>query len=236
MADEEREPQDRGSEEVPAAESGVLEFGKVVTNGGATVETLLIAGQIEGHAALSPALKSTKYEHVLPQLVLAEEDPKIEGLLLLLHTAGGDVEAGLAMAEMIRGMHKPTVSLVLGGGHSIGIPLAVAAEKSFIAETATMTVHPVRISGLVLGVPQSFEYLRRMQDRISEFIVKNSRIPRETLDRFMLGRSDMATDIGTILGAREAVESGLVDEIGTFSDAMGHLKRRIRENKAQNPA
>ncbi len=228
MTEEEYEKSEE-AEEVPARDE-VREYGKVITRGGPTVETLLIAGQIEGHAALSPSLKSTKYEHVLPQLVLAGESPEIEGLLLLIHTAGGDVEAGLAMAEMIRGLPKPVVSLVLGGGHSIGIPLAVAADRSFIAETATMTVHPVRISGLVLGVPQSFEYLRRMQDRISDFIVKNSRIPRKTLDRFMLGRSDMATDIGTILGAREAVESGLVDAIGTFSDAMAHLKRLIREN------
>lgn len=214
------------------ARADLVEFGKVITHEGANVETLLIAGQIEGHAALSPSLKSTKYEHVLPQLVFAEESPEIDGLLILIHTAGGDVEAGLAMAEMIRGMKKPTVSLVLGGGHSIGIPLAVAANKSFIAGTATMTVHPVRISGLVLGVPQSFEYLRRMQDRISDFIVQNSHVSRKTLDRYMLGRSDMATDIGTILGAAEAVSSGLVDAVGTFSDAMGELKRRVRDAHA----
>lgn len=205
----------------------ILELGKVVTHNGGTVQTLLIAGQIEGHMSLQPPVKSTKYEHMLPQLVFAEENPEIEGLLLILHTAGGDVEAGLAMAEMIRGMQKPVVSLVLGGGHSIGIPLAVAADRSFIAGSATMTVHPVRVNGLVLGVPQSFEYLKRMQDRISDFIVENSHITRQTLDALMEGRSDMATDIGTILDAREATACGLVDAIGTFHDAMQALKERI---------
>ena len=209
----------------------ILEYGSVITHRAFCLETILIAGQIEGHHSLEAPVKATKYEHVLPRLVAAEESEQIEGVLLLIHTAGGDVEAGLAMAEMIRGMQKPVVSLVLGGGHSIGIPLAVAANESFIAPSATMTVHPVRISGLILGVPQSFDYLKRMQERISDFIVSNSRITRETLSRFLLGRSDMATDIGTILDAGEAVSSGLIDSVGTLSDALGALKRRIAAQK-----
>lgn len=203
----------------------------VVTAGGERIRTILIAGQIEGHTATTPPVKSTKYEFVLPSLVLTEEDESIDGLLILIHTVGGDVEAGLAMAEMIAGMKKPTVSLVLGGGHSIGIPLAVAAKESFIVKSATMTVHPVRIQGLVLGVPQSFEYLRRMQERICDFILAHSRISREKLMGYMAGHHDMATDIGTILSGQEAVSSGLVDQIGSFSDAMDALKRQICEKK-----
>lgn len=210
----------------------ILEFGKIVTRGSVAVQTLVIAGQIEGHAVLPPPAKATCYEHVLPQLVLAEESPEIEGVLFLINTVGGDVEAGLAMAEMIAGMSKPTVSLVLGGGHSIGIPLAVAAKKSFIARSATMTVHPVRMNGLVLGVPQSFEYLKRMQERICDFVVSHSHISPETLDRLMSGRHDMATDIGTILQGEEAVDTGLIDSMGTFSDALAELKAQIQAKKS----
>ena len=210
----------------------ILEFGKIVTKGSAAVQTLVIAGQIEGHAILGPPAKTTCYEHILPQLVLAEESPEIEGVLFLINTVGGDVEAGLAMAEMIAGMSKPTVSLVLGGGHSIGIPLAVAAKKSFIAKSATMTVHPVRMTGLVLGVPQSFEYLKRMQDRICDFIISHSEISAEKLDELMAGRHDMATDIGTILEGEEAVRTGLIDSLGTFHDALTELKRQIEMAKS----
>lgn len=214
------------------AEDSIREWGTVLTKGEVNVQTMVIAGQIEGHAVLPPPAKATRYEHVLPQLVRAEEEDGVQGVLFLINTVGGDVEAGLAMAEMIRGMKKPTVSLVLGGGHSIGIPLAVAAKKSFIVPSATMTVHPVRINGLVLGVPQSFEYLRRMQDRICDFLVENSAVSRDKLEELMAGRHDMATDIGTILSGKEAVACGLVDALGTFSDALEELKGRIRREAA----
>jgi ATP-dependent protease ClpP protease subunit len=205
---------------------------EVVTGSSERIRTILIAGQIEGHTAVSPPVKATKYELLLPRLVETEEDDSIDGLLVLINTVGGDVEAGLAMAEMIAGMKKPTVSLVLGGGHSIGIPLAVAAKESFMVKSATMTVHPVRIQGLVLGVPQSFEYLRRMQERISAFILEHSRIAPEVLEGYMSAHHDMATDIGTILSGREAARSGLVDHIGTFREAMDALKQQIRQKKA----
>ncbi len=212
--------------ELCLSESGaaIQEFGKVVMGG---VQTLLIAGQIEGHATLPPPAKATRFEHFVPQLVLAEGDPEIKGVLFLINTVGGDVEAGLAMAEMIAGMKKPTVSLVLGGGHSIGIPLAVAAKKSIIAPSATMTVHPVRVNGLILGAPQSFEYLRRMQERILDFVVGHSRISSDKLGELMQGRHDMATDIGTILGAEEAVATGLMDEVGSYHRALELLKEQI---------
>lgn len=211
-------------EHLPEAGAAIQEFGKVVMGG---VQTLLIAGQIEGHATLPPPAKATRFEHFVPQLVLAESDPDIKGILFLINTVGGDVEAGLAMAEMIAGMAKPTVSLVLGGGHSIGIPLAVAAKRSLIAPSATMTVHPVRVNGLVLGAPQSFEYLMKMQDRILEFVVGHSRILPEKLEELMQGRHDMATDIGTILGAEEAVEAGLMDEVGSYRRALELLKELL---------
>ncbi|MBR2634354.1 MAG: ATP-dependent Clp protease proteolytic subunit [Clostridia bacterium] len=213
-------------------EDPVLAFGRVLTKGKRTLLTLVIAGQVEGHQSLPPPAKATRYEHILPQLVEAEERSDVEGVLFLINTVGGDVEAGLAMAEMIAGMKKPTVSLVLGGGHSIGIPLAVAAKKSFIAPSASMTVHPVRIQGLVLGVPQSFEYLRRMQERIDDFVVRHSGILPERLSELMAGRHDMATDIGTVLGGREAVEAGLVDAVGNFSDAKAALEEMIEREKS----
>lgn len=211
-------------EQLPEAGAAIREFGKVVMDG---VQTLLIAGQIEGHAVLPPPAKATRFEHFVPQLVLAEGDPEVKGILFLINTVGGDVEAGLAMAEMIAGMTKPTVALVLGGGHSIGIPLAVAAKKSILAPSATMTVHPVRVNGLVLGAPQSFEYLMKMQDRISEFIVAHSKISPEKLEEWMQGRHDMATDIGTILGAEEAVAFGLMDEVGSYQRALELLKEML---------
>ncbi len=211
---------------------GILELGQVVTGKDGAIQTLVIAGQIEGHATVQQGLKATRYEHVLPSLVMAEESEEIGGVLLLINTMGGDVESGLCMAELIAGMKKPVAALVLGGGHSIGIPLAVAAKRTFIAESATMTVHPVRINGLVLGVPQSFEYLRNMQERIVRFIVDHSRISPEQLEEWMHGRHDMATDIGTVVEAREAVDAGLVDEIGTLSSALAWLKGEIQGEKA----
>ena len=214
------------------ARQQILELGQVVTGKENAIQTLVIAGQIEGHAVLPAGMKATRYEHVLPSLVAAEESDEIEGVLLLINTMGGDVEAGLCMAELVAGMKKPTAALVLGGGHSIGIPLAVAAKRTFIAQSATMTVHPVRINGLVLGVPQSFEYLRKMQERIVRFIVEHSRISYEQLEEWMQGRHDMATDIGTVVEASEALHAGLVDEVGTLSSAMAWLKGEIRSKKA----
>ena len=214
------------------ARQQILELGQVVTGKENAIQTLVIAGQIEGHAVLPAGMKATRYEHVLPSLVAAEESDEIAGVLLLINTMGGDVEAGLCMAELVAGMKKPTAALVLGGGHSIGIPLAVAAKRTFIAQSATMTVHPVRINGLVLGVPQSFEYLRKMQERIVRFIVEHSRISYEQLEEWMQGRHDMATDIGTVVEASEALHAGLVDEVGTLSSAMAWLKGEIRSKKA----
>ncbi len=210
---------------------GILELGQVVTGKEGAIQTLVIAGQIEGHAALPAGMKATRYEHILPSLVMAEESEEIGGVLLLINTMGGDVESGLCMAELIAGMKKPVAALVLGGGHSIGIPLAVAAKRTFMAASATMTVHPVRINGLVLGVPQSFEYLRKMQERIVDFIVAHSHISPERLEEWMHGRHDMATDIGTVVEAVEAVDAGLVDEVGTLSSALAWLKGEIEAKK-----
>jgi len=195
------------------------------------IHVMTIIGQVEGHYYLPDNQKVTKYEHMLPALAEVEERRDIDGLLLLLNTVGGDVEAGLAIAEMIAGMAKPTVSLVLGGGHSIGIPLAVAAKRSFIVPSATMTLHPVRINGLVIGVPQSFEHLRRMQERISDFLCHHSRVSAETLQRLMMRTDEMATDIGTVLDGKEAVEVGLIDGIGTLSDALCALKTMVKEKE-----
>jgi len=188
---------------------------------------LNIIGQIEGHIQLPPQNKTTKYEHVIPQLVAAEQNPKIEGVLVILNTVGGDVEAGLAIAEMIASLSKPTVALVLGGGHSIGVPIAVAADYSFIAETATMTIHPVRLSGLVIGVAESFEYIAKMQDRVVKFVTRHSNISEQTFRELMLKVGELTRDVGTnIIGAR-AVEYGLIDQVGGLSEAIQELYRRI---------
>ena len=189
-----------------------------------SIHCLSIIGQIEGHQILPEDVKTTKYEHVLPMLAAIEESPEITGLLILLNTVGGDVEAGLAIAELIAGMSKPTVSLVLGGGHSIGVPLAVAAKRSFIAPTASMTIHPVRINGLVIGAPQTYEYLAGMQERIVSFVTAHSRIIRRDYTRLMSDTRKLANDVGTILSGEEAVQCGLIDQIGTLSDALEYLK------------
>lgn len=207
-----------------------VETGAVTTDDGKhVVHCLTIIGQIEGHYVLTSENKTTKYEHVLPQLVAIEESRDIQGLLILLNTVGGDIEAGLAIAEMIAGMKKPTVSLVLGGGHSIGVPLAVSAKRSFIVPSATMTIHPVRMNGLVLGVPQAFTYFQKMQERITRFIADHSRI---SFDRFMqlcMETDELATDVGSVLDGPAAVEEGLIDEIGSLSAAMTALYRMIDE-------
>ena len=195
------------------------------------IYTLTIIGQVEGHQVLPENVKTTKYEHILPLLAGIEESADIDGLLLLLNTVGGDIEAGLAIAEMVAGMKKPTVSLVLGGGHSIGIPLAVCTKRSFITPTASMTVHPVRMTGLVVGAPQTYRYFQRIQEQIEDFVTANSAITRERFARYMMATGEMATDVGTILYGKEAVASGLIDELGGISDALACLRGMISENK-----
>jgi ATP-dependent protease ClpP protease subunit len=195
---------------------------------------LTIIGQIEGHIQLPPQNKTTKYEHIIPQLVAAEQNPKVEGVLVILNTVGGDVEAGLAIAEMIASLSKPTVAIVLGGGHSIGVPIAVAADYSFIAETATMTIHPIRLTGLVIGVPQTFEYLDKMQDRVISFIIRHSNVKEEKLKELMFKTGELTRDIGTNVIGADAVKYGIIDAIGGLGDAMKELNRRIEgERKKQ---
>ena len=195
------------------------------------IYTLTIIGQVEGHQVLPETAKTTKYEHILPLLANIEESEEIDGLLLLLNTVGGDIEAGLAIAEMISGMRKPTVSLVLGGGHSIGIPLAVCTKHSFITPTASMTVHPVRMTGLVVGAPQTFRYFERIQEQIADFVTTNSRIDRETFLGYMMRTGELATDVGTIVYGKEAVQLGLIDELGGLSDALACLHRMIEQKE-----
>lgn len=199
-----------------------------------SIHCLTIIGQIEGHMLLPPQNKSTKYEHILPQLVNVEENDEIDGMLILLNTVGGDVEAGLAIAEMISTMKKPTVSLVLGGGHSIGVPLAVSSDYSFIARSATMTVHPIRTNGLVIGVPQTFEYLWKIQERITDFVVRNSSLEKQNFMDMLLNTDDLANDIGTVLFGKDAVECGLINEIGGLSDATEKLYQLIEEKRTIN--
>lgn len=191
------------------------------------IHCLTIVGQIEGHVILPPQNKTTKYEHIIPQLVAVEQNPQIEGLIIMLNTVGGDVEAGLAIAEIINGLSKPTVSIVLGGGHSIGVPIAVSADYSYIAETATMTIHPIRLTGLVIGVPQTYEYLDKMQDRVIGFIEQHSSISNEKLRELMFRTGELARDIGTVLVGRDAVEVGLIQEIGSLSTAVHKLNQMI---------
>ncbi|MBA1333919.1 MAG: Translocation-enhancing protein TepA [Firmicutes bacterium] len=195
------------------------------------IYTLTIIGQIEGHILLPTQNKATKYEHLMPQLVTVEENKEIEGLLLLLNTVGGDVEAGLALAEMIASLSKPKVSLVLGGGHSIGVPLATAADYSFIAPTATMTIHPIRMNGLVIGVPQTFRYFSKMQQRITEFITSHSGIEKEKLLSLMTSTDELANDIGTILVGKEAVDNKIINEVGGLKDAINKLAQLIEDAK-----
>ena len=213
----------------------ITEFGSDISKSSkGNIYTLTIIGQVEGHQVLPETAKTTKYEHVLPLLAGIEESEEIDGLLLLLNTVGGDIEAGLAIAEMIAGMKKPTVSLVLGGGHSIGIPLAVCTKKSFITPTASMTVHPVRMTGLVVGAPQTFRYFQRIQEQIADFVTENSGISREQFEHYMMATGEMATDVGTILYGKEAVNSGLIDKLGGLSDALSTLHKMIAKQKNKN--
>jgi ATP-dependent protease ClpP protease subunit len=195
---------------------------------------LTIIGQIEGHMLLPPQNKTTKYEHVIPQLVAAEQNPKVEGLLLVLNTVGGDVEAGLAIAEMISSMSKPTVTIVLGGGHSIGVPIAVSGNYSIIAETATMTIHPIRMTGLVISVPQTFDYLDKMQERVVKFVARHSGINADKFKELMFKTGELSRDIGTTLIGEEAVKHGLIDAVGGLGEALTELNRRIGERREQN--
>lgn len=210
----------------------IHDMGSIITKSGKhTIYCLTIIGQIEGHYILSSENKTTKYEHVIPQLIAVEEEEKIDGLLILLNTVGGDVEAGLAIAELIAGMNKPTVSLVLGGGHSIGVPLAVSAKKSFIAKSASMTIHPIRMNGLIVGVPQTLEYFRKMQGRITKFVTDNSKISAKRFNELSMNTKELATDVGTVLNGNEAVKEGLIDHLGSLSDAIKALNKMIDKNK-----
>lgn len=209
----------------------IKELGTVETvDGKHKIFCLTIIGEIEGHNVLPENSKTTKYEHIIPQLIAVEQDDSIEGMLIVLNTVGGDVEAGLALAELISGMKKPTVSFVLGGGHSIGVPLAVSAKKSFIAPSATMTIHPVRTSGLVIGVPQTMNHFARMQDRITDFVVKNSGITAENFTKLMMNTGELVTDVGTTLSGEKAVNVGLIDSLGALNEVLESLYKMI-ENK-----
>lgn len=218
-------------ESQPTSQRPLLEDGSVTTRcNGHTIHCLTIIGQIEGHYILPSQNKTTKYEHVIPQIVAVEEDPQIDGLLMLLNTVGGDVEAGLALAELVAGMKKPTVSLVLGGGHSIGIPLAVSGRETFIVPSASMTVHPVRMTGLMIAAPQSYRYFERVQESIVSFVARHSRITEDAFRQLMLADGDMSNDVGTILYGSQAVQLGLIDRLGTLSDALEALYAMIGKN------
>ena len=236
MADETKETTETGSgdeeENLSSRQQQIVDMGSttIKTERG-TVHTLTIVGQIEGHQLLPSTAKTTKYEHVMPLLAAIEESSEVDGVLILLNTVGGDIEAGLGIAELIASMRKPTVSLVLGGGHSIGVPLAVSAKTSFIAPSAAMTIHPVRLNGLVIGVPQTFYYFERIQDRIIQFVTKNSHVDRETFTRMMLQTGELAADVGSVIYGEEAVKIGLIDRIGGLSDALDCLHGMMEEER-----
>lgn len=215
-----------------AAVETIQQLGQINTPAGeSNIYCMSIIGQVEGHIVLPPQNKTTKYEHLIPQLVAAEQNPKIEGVLVILNTVGGDVEAGLAIAEMLATISKPTVTLVLGGGHSIGVPIAVSSNRSFIAETATMTIHPIRLTGLVIGVLQTFEYLEKMQERVTRFVTKHSKISEEQFKELMFKTGELTRDIGTTVIGQDAVKYGLIDEVGGIGQAIAELNRRIEERR-----
>lgn len=228
MAEQERSK--KGEERMPEEKDGAV----VVEGEKETIHCLSIIGQIEGHYLLGEGQKATKYEHLIPELVSIERDDRIDGVLIVLNTMGGDVEAGLALAEMIASMKKPTVSLVLGGGHSIGVPLATSAKRSFIVPSATMTIHPVRITGLVVGVPQTFHYFNEMQKRIIKFICDHSNANADQVRELMMRPDEIATDVGSIIDGDEAVRYGIIDRVGGLSDALDELSRMIAEQKSQS--
>ena len=223
------------SEENEYTENERLAMDRIRESSSAEIKTekgniycLTIVGQIEGHLILPPQNKTTKYEHIIPLLATVEESPDIDALLVILNTMGGDVEAGLAISEMISGMKKPAVSLVLGGGHSIGVPLAVSAKYSFIAPSATMTLHPIRLNGTFIGVPQTLQYLERMQERVTEFVLRNSKIKRDDVEKLIMNTGELTNDVGTILLGEDAVKYGLIDRVGGISDAIETLYKMIK--------
>ena len=218
------QPENGAHAERSAAESALSDGAVTVGAGSSRIHCLTVIGQVEGHYQLSGGQKSTQYEHLIPDLVAAEEDDSVAGLLVILNTVGGDVEAGLALSELIASMKKPTCSLVLGGGHSIGVPLAVSADRSFIVPTATMTLHPVRMNGLVIGVPQTYAYFAKMQERIVSFVTAHSRCDAGTLNRLIMSTDSIAADMGTIIDGKEAVEYGIIDAIGGLAEAMAFLR------------
>ena len=228
MEQQRKDPQEREEDR-----QQIQQFGAALTEGDdGNIYTLTIIGQVEGHQILPETVKTTKYEHILPLLASIEESREIDGLLILLNTVGGDIEAGLAISEMIAGMQKPTVSLVLGGGHSIGIPLAVSAKRCMIAPTASMTIHPVRMTGVVVGAPQTYQYFNRIQEQIVDFVTANSRISREKFLKYMMATGEIATDVGSVVYGREAVQVGLVDQLGSVGDALAYLHQEISKAKA----
>ncbi|MGO4106787.1 ClpP family protease [Paenibacillus sp. YAF4_2] len=234
---EEAQPQQEPASDEKKKQNSIVEtiqqLGQTTTPASeSNIFCMTIIGQVEGHIVLPPQNKTTKYEHLIPQLVAAEQNSKIEGILIVLNTVGGDVEAGLAIAEMISSLSKPTVTLVLGGGHSIGVPIAVAGNMSFIAATATMTIHPIRLNGLVIGVPQTFEYLDKMQERILRFVTMHSNVTEETFKELMFKTGELTRDIGTTVIGSDAVKHGLIDAVGGLGDALRELNRRISEQKA----
>ena len=240
MAEEKRETLETGNEDnsnPSERQQQIVDMGSatIKTDKG-TIHTLTIVGQIEGHQVLPSSAKTTKYEHVMPLLAAIEESDEVDGLLVLLNTVGGDIEAGLGIAELIASMSKPTVSLVLGGGHSIGVPLAVSAKRSFIAPSAAMTIHPVRLNGLVIAVSQTFDYFARIQERIIQFVTRNSRVKREDFTRLMLQTGELAADVGSVIYGEEAVRLGLIDEIGGLSDALACLHQMMDEQKTGSAA
>ena len=228
MEQQRKDPQEREEDR-----QQIQQFGAALTEGDdGNIYTLTIIGQVEGHQILPETVKTTKYEHILPLLASIEESREIDGLLILLNTVGGDIEAGLAISEMIAGMQKPTVSLVLGGGHSIGIPLAVSAKRCMIAPTASMTIHPVRMTGVVVGAPQTYQYFNRIQEQIVDFVTANSRISREKFLHYMMATGEIATDVGSVVYGREAVQVGLVDQLGSVGYALAYLHQEISKAKA----
>ena len=212
----------------------IKEVGQInIPKSKSNIHCITIIGQVEGHIILPPQNKATKYEHIIPQIIAIDESNEIDGLLLILNTMGGDVEAGLALSELITSIEKPSVSLVLGGGHSIGVPLAVSTKYSFIAPTATMTIHPIRMNGLIIGVPQMYDYFDKMQQRIINFVIKHSNISEDDFQKLMFSTSELANDVGSILVGKEAVDYGLINEIGGLKDAMAKLHKLIELNKSK---
>ncbi|OUB15673.1 translocation-enhancing protein TepA [Bacillus thuringiensis serovar yunnanensis] len=225
--EKEAEPKEAGKEASIVEKIQQLGQTNVPQMNESRIHCLTIIGQVEGHVQLPPQNKTTKYEHIIPQIVAIEQNPKIEGLLLILNTVGGDVEAGLAISEMVASLSKPTVSLVLGGGHSIGVPIAVSTDYSFIAETATMTIHPIRLTGLVIGVPQTFEYLDKMQERVIRFVTKHSKVTEDRFKELMFAKGNLTRDIGTNVIGGDAVKYGLIDDVGGIGNAIRKLNELI---------